>query len=765
MMMMVSFYKNIKDTIGVAAPLPTILDGIKAGKWQKQVTTYRALRTKEGKKGSESVKKKLPNFTGSGWFYEREDRFLKQHSGRIIIDFDELEDVNNTKSILCRDKFTEYCFLSCSGAGLAVLVKISPNKHRDSFKGLKEYYSATYNLKVDESCVNESRSRFISYDIDLFHNSEADTFEVKKNDIPKKRTITSYTDAHKVLKPAIEIIERSSEGNRHHNRLKAGKLAGGYVAGGDVSHSDALSILMDAVRSVSDCNDRNLDKCEKEINSAIEHGKQFPTTFEDRKKFAKDNDPNFNQVPPPPNEALPPPIAPIDYIKEIQDQSILDEDFFKNATNETPRFNSEVYDELPDLIAIGCQYFEGVQKDTFLFSSLITLSSAFENVHFKYFGKIQYPNLYGFVLAPAAFGKGGLTWARHLVKGIDKLKIDEYNEEVERIKQEAEEEKKKKIELPTTRCHIIPANISGAGLSKLLNANTCVLAMAMEIDDLANAMSQEWGKQLSSTLRTAYHHEEGGQYRATNDEMTKTENAKMSTLFTGTHGQFFKMMPSTENGLFSRFCIYSTHESSEIENPFDDKYEGMYDIFNSIQQDVTSKYLAYYRSGKRFAFTADQQYTFFSKMKEENKYYTQLLGGESSQIVRRHFFMTIRIAIILTCCRYDATQFDEEIICEDRDFYVAFDLMNTLKKHAFCAFNQIQGNSVEEEAAPKINAKGKRMMLFERLPNDFTTADAYKVGESLKLTNSHISNILGYLKRCEFIFSEKQGKYKKNESK
>lgn len=765
--MKVSYYKNISDTQGTQADFSAILNGIKVGRWQSEVLNYRDLRERLGKKKSDKTKRSLPNFTGSGLFYEREDRLLKQHSNRIIIDFDGVEDVTEAKKLLSSDKYTEYCFLSCSGKGLAVVVKIDGNKHRDSFKQLKEYYHTTYDLKVDESCVNESRTRFISYDAELFYNGDSKQFEVKKNTpVKKERNRTNYTDAYKVLKPAVEIIERSSDGTRYHARLKAGKLAGGYVGGGDVTDGEAIDILMEAVRTVSENSDRNLDICKKQLEAAIEHGKQYPTTFQDRKTFAQQNDPSYHTAPP---HRVEDEIPQEQYLKDNIDKVVLDEELLNKTLTDSPRFSEDVYSDLngetllPYMIGRGCEYFTGVQRDMYLVSCLIGFSSLFPKVSTKYFGKRVYANMYGFILAIAGTGKGVVNDVEKILSGVDEYKDNEYKEIIAELTAEAEADEKNKnnkIIEPTPLQHIIPLDITGASLTDLLQANNNCFAYTTEIDEMTSSMSSGYGDIISSMLRKVYHHEKSSSYRATNKEKRVLEKNKLSLLLAGTPEQFHKLIPSVENGLFSRFCIYSGYEQPVFKNPFEQKYNDFEYIMLELKEYTLQKYLSFLNTERNFSFTENQQKTFYEAGKKELEYYTKLLGDEAIAVINRHFFMINRIAMTLTCCKYDADEFGKEIICNDTEFFLAFELLNTMKVHAFNLFNQVTGNV--NEIKPKISEKGKSMLLFERLPKEFTTEEAYKVGESLNITKKAVRNHLSRLKSSGTIDNgEIRGKWLK----
>lgn len=169
----VSLFDTIKHTSnGIGIELKTILDSIKNGEWKSDIIKLRNLDPQH----QANFKKGLANFTASGLFGSRDDDSLIQHSNIIVLDLDKLTDVPSTKELVTKDKYTQFAFTSCRGNGLAVGVIIDGKFHRESFNQLKDYYQNQLGLTVDESCINVSRTRFVSYDTDLYINESSEPF-------------------------------------------------------------------------------------------------------------------------------------------------------------------------------------------------------------------------------------------------------------------------------------------------------------------------------------------------------------------------------------------------------------------------------------------------------------------------------------------------------------------------------------------------------------------------------------------------------------
>jgi len=278
--MLVSCYTNIKHTTDPKnVDYYEILEAIKLGAWRDEVVSYRALPddSKPAQQAKKKAKLALPNFTGSGIFGDnREDDAIIQHSGRIIIDLDHIGDVAEAKSLLCADDYTECCFVSVGGAGIAVSVKIDPNRHRESFLALSAYYKNRYNYIADKSCVNEARVRFISYDPELFLNPDAKQFIVGRDYVAHVKRVTAY------------YLENAQPGEVHGTLIRSSRLMGGYIAGGLIDEEEGLEHLVDIMRNKEGIVSIEIER--KKIKDGIANGKLSPITAENIARSERDNE-------------------------------------------------------------------------------------------------------------------------------------------------------------------------------------------------------------------------------------------------------------------------------------------------------------------------------------------------------------------------------------------------------------------------------------------------------------------------------------------
>ena len=76
-----------------------------------------------------------------------------------------------------------------------------------------------------------------------------------------------------------------------------------------------------------------------------------------------------------------------------------------------------------------------------------------------------------------------------------------------------------------------------------------------EADTISGANKQEWGG-FSPVLRKNFSGEDISRSRKTDDEFTEISNPRFSFLTTGTPDQVKRLIPTAQDGLYSRFLFY-----------------------------------------------------------------------------------------------------------------------------------------------------------------------------------------------------------------
>lgn len=183
----ISRFANIKDiTNPKDVELQMFLDYIKEGFWQDLILP---LRTIKDKKQLQDAKLKLPYVTISGRFSKRVNDGLIKHSTILAIDLDEKDNpgILDKRDHLYNDKYIHSAFVTSSGRGLCLLLKIDPAKHLEAFMGAEEYFFREYDIIVDTGCKDVSRPRYVSYDPDLYQAERPEKFTLYPKEKPPKK--------------------------------------------------------------------------------------------------------------------------------------------------------------------------------------------------------------------------------------------------------------------------------------------------------------------------------------------------------------------------------------------------------------------------------------------------------------------------------------------------------------------------------------------------------------------------------------------------
>ena len=141
----ITIFKDIKQTNQpFYRDVNLILERIKDGASKDLVKKIRSEKNKDERK---ILKSKLPAICFSGTFSRRSDNALIKHSGIICLDFDEYKSnklMLEEKQRLCKDKYVLSVFVSPSGNGLKVLVKIPTivENHKSYFLSLQNHFNS-----------------------------------------------------------------------------------------------------------------------------------------------------------------------------------------------------------------------------------------------------------------------------------------------------------------------------------------------------------------------------------------------------------------------------------------------------------------------------------------------------------------------------------------------------------------------------------------------------------------------------------------------
>jgi hypothetical protein len=222
----VTIFQNIKDTsTPFHRDVHVILDRIKEGATRDLV---KKIRSEKRKPERNELKKQLPAVCFSGIFNKRADNAIVEHSGLICLDFDGYDKQKillNDKENLSKNKYVFSVFISPSGNGLKVLVKIPADaeNHTNYFNSLDKYLNSPY---FDKTSKNISRVCYESYDPLIYVNENSSIWdnieEPEYTEVNKYRDLATIpiTDENKIVDILVKWWTKKypmAEGQRNQN--------------------------------------------------------------------------------------------------------------------------------------------------------------------------------------------------------------------------------------------------------------------------------------------------------------------------------------------------------------------------------------------------------------------------------------------------------------------------------------------------------------------------------------------------------------------
>lgn len=263
------------------------LSRIKNGKSKELVERIRKEKDKDVRS---EMKKSLPAILFSGTFYKRLDTALIEHSGFICLDFDRYataKEMRTEKDILTTDNFVYSVFVSPSGDGLKVIVKIpkDPENHKGYFNALEKHFDSSH---FDKACKNLSRVCYDSYDPNIYINENSDVWtEIAEQEYVEKDKFSSQptlpiTNENKIVDILMKWWTKKYglvDGERNNNVFILASAFNEY----GVSKS-----LAEYVMSQFQAKDFPLSEINTAINSAYKNtGKHGTKFYEDGDKLAQ----------------------------------------------------------------------------------------------------------------------------------------------------------------------------------------------------------------------------------------------------------------------------------------------------------------------------------------------------------------------------------------------------------------------------------------------------------------------------------------------
>lgn len=745
--LMVSGFKNFITKLE-DKNLLEILQNIKSGKYESEINSIRYALNSGKIQLANGLKMDLIAFTASGTYSkQRKAKFLTSYSQIINLDFDHIpvEELENLVAKINECQYTMASFISPSGEGIKIFIKVNSfeEQHAMAYDQVANFYKDLTGFDFDPKCKDITRLCFVSNDPNTYINENSNVFEV----IEVAESIINIV-APQIIKelPTVDLLvkclkfteqkETYHNGNRNNFIYLFASNANRY----GIAEIDTLDFCT-----------TNFDLDEKEIINSVNSA--YKNQMADYAKFTVLA-----------NKA----VYPTNHSKAVNSNNSENDDSY---LINTPTIPDSVYDNLPKILKDGADVFKSQrEKDVFLTGALTILSGCIPNVSGVYGGRTVYPQLFAFILAPAASGKGVLQSAKELAdkyhsatletsveqkKEYD-FKIAEYRR-AQRYKKKDDDEDEVPEE-PSFKVVYIPANASNSSLIQHLQKNDGRgIICETEADTMGQAFKNDWGS-YSDLLRKAFHHEKISISRKTNNEYFEINNPQLAVALSGTPQQVFNIISSAEDGLFSRFLFYIFKTDSIWIDPSPyGNHTNLTDHFAKLSITVYEMFLFLDDAPTAISLSQEQWIKFNLTFNKYLQDISAFVSEDAQGVVKRLGLILYRFCMVFTALRkYEKLELTKDIECLDEDFESALTLVEVYLQHSIIMFTNLPKQ--EEQGPFKSGANKKKF--FDALPNRFSRKEAVALAMNFDIAERTVASLL---KNClgSYLLQPAYGIYEK----
>lgn len=387
------------------------------------------------------------------------------------------------------------------------------------------------------------------------------------------------------------------------------------------------------------------------------------------------------------------------------------------------------------------------EQDIILMATLAAASACVPNLYFTYgpTGKKYYANLQCFILAAAASGKGIANHALEMARVIDE-------------------------QHPL----LIAGDSTLAAFYKALEEQGGVGYMHESEGSVITDIWRTSAANYNTALRKAAEHEPISRNRVKG--ASEIKNPRLSMLLTGTFGQYKALVPSVENGYFSRLLTVVIKGT----NPFDKRYVssrgGQSAVPKIVGQRLLRTYETLMNAGEReWSLTDAQKERLGEHLETEYGTLIGLLGDNFHSAVIRMAVQIERIAMILTAMRSESGESyspeteersrivsgttNKAFLCCDEDYETAEMIGNKLLMHLAAAYRMIDGDA--QDVVPEIKPIDQRKVLFEQLKGEYALGELISEAKSQGVSRSSAIRWNNQWIEQGLITKENHGNYKK----
>ena len=365
------------------------------------------------------------------------------------------------------------------------------------------------------------------------------------------------------------------------------------------------------------------------------------------------------------------------------------------------------------------------EKDMLLMATLAAASACVPNLYFRYgpTGKKYYANLQCFILASSASGKGIANQALEMMRVVDE-------------------------QYPM----LIAGDSTLAAWYKALEEQGGIGYMHESEGSVITDIWRNAAANYNTALRKAAEHEAISRNRVKG--ASEIACPRLSMLLTGTFSQYKALVPSVENGYFSRLLTLVERGSHPFEKSYVTAKSENSALPKIVGRELSRIYSRLMEEGEReWSLTDSQKERLGEKLETEYRTLIDMLGENFHSTVIRMAVQIERIALILSAMRGNFAE------CADTDYETAEMIGSKMLMHMAMAYRMIKGD--EQETMPEVKGLDQRKVVFDGLKARYQLNDLIKEAQSQGVSRSSAIRWNNQWIEKGMVRKENHGEYRK----
>lgn len=818
----ISEFGSVRSKQSQTISLQEYVNKVRSNTFKAQVEEYRRLAALPGHEAeAQRVKDGMPCIVPAGVCSGGHAvKNLVKHSGLLQIDMDHtLLRTTEVCRLLCELPYVTVVHKSFSQNGVRAFVRVAAE---DVMRNYEQLYAAVGEAvsrhaahNYDSKCKILTQPSFYSWDADAYYNPDAETFKMQWGEETGKEAgtisetaanaggtvsrgiISEVTDSGKAVSGGAisEVTDsgRTVSGGAISGVTDSEKSASGATAPGflvqflnDFEHRNPFrrgerNDLALKLGRVSRSKGFSKKELEEDINLFIRRYAATDFTAEDiRQRITAgyqfiDSLPQKTEIPGEGSNRVHFPYDPA----EPPDAGSEEEDLLEKNNElraQSPYIPDSAYSGLPQFLKDCVQYASDPrERDITLLGSLNCCSALFPGVSFFYKNALYSSHFYHALVANAAAGKGVVAFILSLLdatqeyydrqrrdqkKAFEKAQMAWEAEVHQALREHRSPDSDKKPEEPKAKYLKTSSTTSKSRLLEQLATNGelgCHMS-STEINTLISSLAQDYGKYEDILCKAAHHEEISQSYKIDGDPIV-VPRPHLALIMSGTPEQFTGFFRSHENGLYSRFLIYTRQLNPHWETCAPG--EGRVDLrehFHTLGKKLFEMHKLLLESPTLVTFTPGQWERHTQQFGVWLK--SALVEGKEfpTSIVFRHGLLAMRLASILTIFRkWDDYRYAKEYCCTDADFDTAMQIIATVIEHSL-----LLGTSLPDTGHPPVAMRKFHQFedVLKKLPRIFSYIDFINAAKELGISVSTAKRYLRKAVEQELVVKQKD-KYRK----